>query len=291
MSNKEKQAKRFGKADVFKFVGLLVFLGLMTFVVFLLWPYIKELFTEGGVQRVLHEVQNAGAAGVFILLGLQFLQIVVAFIPGEVTQIAAGMLYGPWFGGLIILIGCIISSAFIFVLVRKLGAPFVQALVSTKHLGKFVEFEKSGKLNTLVFVLFLIPGLPKDVFTYLVPLTGMRMRDFLVLSNIGRIPGIMVSTYAAGGLVEGDIVSSIIIFSIGALLAILGYVFRDKLINLAGKIGGKAKQVKNDGSDKIVQKKTELHDRREERKQDKQERKTASVSGPDERNDSNTPEH
>ena len=64
-------------------------------------------------------------------------------------------------------------------------------MVPVQYLEKFRKFEKTGKLNIIVFILFLIPGLPKDVFTYLVPLTDMRMRTFLLLSNVGRIPGIV----------------------------------------------------------------------------------------------------
>ena len=80
-------------------------------------------------------------------------------------------------------------------IVHRLGAPFVRDMVSKEHLEKFYEFEKSGKLNVVVFILFLIPAMPKDVFTYLVPLTNMRMRTFLILATIGRIPGVLVSTY------------------------------------------------------------------------------------------------
>lgn len=228
--------KKFSKADIFKFIGLVVFLLLMVFVVYLIWPYIAEMFQPGGVEKVLDQVRNAGPAGVFILLGMQFLQIVVAFIPGEITQIAAGLLYGPWFGALIILVGCVISSAFVYQLVHRLGAPFVQSIVPTKHLSKFREFEAKGRLNILVFILFLIPGLPKDTFTYLVPLTDMKMREFLLLSNVARIPGIVVSTYAANGFAEGHIVSSIVIFVIAAVIAILGLVFREKIIDSVGPL-------------------------------------------------------
>ena len=83
-----------------------------------------------------------------------------------------------------------------------------------------------------MFVLFLIPGLPKDVFTYLVPLTDMNMRTFLLLSNIGRIPGIIVSTYAADGLMEGRFVESAIIFGVAAIIAILGVVFRERIMKV-----------------------------------------------------------
>ena len=176
------------KGDIFKFVGLIGFFAIMVLICVLLWPYVHDVFEPGGIDRIINDVRGAGPVGFLILLGLQFLQIVVAFIPGEVVQIAAGMLYGPWIGGLIILTGCVISSAFIFSLVHKLGAPFVQSMVPTQYLDKFRRFELTGKLNIVVFILFLIPGLPKDVFTYLVPLTDMRMRTFLILSNIGAFP-------------------------------------------------------------------------------------------------------
>ena len=90
-------------ADVYKFVGLIAFFVLMLVMCVALWPYISEITEPGGVDRVIDRVQSAGAPGVFILLAIQFLQIVVAFIPGEVVQVAAGMIYGPWMGAVVVL--------------------------------------------------------------------------------------------------------------------------------------------------------------------------------------------
>lgn len=220
------------RGDIFKFGGLIAFFALMVIVVILILPYIHEAFEPGGLSRVIDDVRNAGPLGFLILLAMQFMQIVVAFIPGEVVQTAAGMMYGPWLGAAVVLLGCIISSAFVFAVVHRLGAPFVRDMVPTKYLDKFNAFEESGKLSIVVFILFLIPAMPKDTFTYLVPLTNMRMRDFLVLSNVGRIPGIVISTYAANGLVDGNITQSIIIFAVVAVIAIVAIVFRDKIMNL-----------------------------------------------------------
>lgn len=219
------------RGDIFKFGGLIAFFALMVIVVILIWPYIHEAFEPGGLSRVIDDVRNAGPLGFLILLAVQFMQIVVAFIPGEVVQMAAGMMYGPWLGAAVVLLGCIISSAFVFAVVHRLGAPFVRDMVPTKYLDKFNAFEESGKLSIVVFILFLIPAMPKDTFTYLVPLTNMRMRDFLVLSNVGRIPGIVISTYAANGLVDDNITQSIIIFAVVAVIAIVAIVFRDKIMN------------------------------------------------------------
>ena len=147
------------RGDIFKFAGLAAFFVVMALIVALLWPYMHELFEPGGLDRVIEDVRGAGPLGVLILLAMQFLQIVVAFIPGEVVQMAAGMMYGPWLGGLVILVGCVVSAAFIFVVVHRLGAPFVQDMVPTKYLDKFRAFEETGKLDIVVFILFLIPAM------------------------------------------------------------------------------------------------------------------------------------
>ncbi len=229
-----KKYKIFGRymdaADIFKFAGLVVFILAMVVVCIFLWPYVSEFFEPGGYQRVIDSVRSAGPGGVVILLVIQFIQIVVAFIPGEVVQIAAGLIYGLWIGALIIWAGCILSSAFIFLLVHKLGAPFVQSMVPEKYMNKFNAFEKRGRLNIIVFILFFIPGLPKDVFTYITPLTHMPMRNFLILTNIARIPGIVLSTFAAAGLVNGNIVGSIILFAVVAAIAIAALLSYERIM-------------------------------------------------------------
>ena len=227
------------RGDIFKIVGLVAFVAIIALLGWLLWPYIHTLFEPGGIDEVINDVRNAGPLGFLILLALQFLQIVVAFIPGEATQMAAGMLYGPWLGGLVILVGSILSSAFVFVVVHRLGAPFVRDIVSDKWLEKFERFEQSGKLELTVFILFLIPATPKDVFTYLVPLTSMRMRNFLLLSNIGRTPGILISTYAASGLVDGNMWQSIIILAVVAVIAVVCVIFREQIIGAVEKLAKK----------------------------------------------------
>ena len=119
------------RGDIFKIAGLAAFVGIVSLVSWLVWPYIHMMFEPGGIDEVINDVRNAGPLGFLILLALQFLQIVVAFIPGEATQMAAGMLYGPWVGGLVILIGSILSSAFVFVVVRRLCATWCRTNGST----------------------------------------------------------------------------------------------------------------------------------------------------------------
>lgn len=229
--NKGGRKHKASTADVVKLIGLIAVFALMGGVTAALWPTLSQLFEEGGIENLITTVQQAGAAGVATLLGLQLLQVIVAFIPGEVVQVAAGMMYGPWLGGIIVAVGACLASAVVYALVHWLGAPFVRSMVSDSFTDKFHRFEASGKLDTVVFVLFLIPGMPKDVFTYVVALTDMRLGPFLMLTTLARLPGIFLSTYAASSLANGDTTQGIIIFAIVAVVAVVCIVMRDRIIN------------------------------------------------------------
>lgn len=231
----EKEITLFGKkikqSDLIKLVGLVVFIVLITAIVVAIWPTLSIVFEPGGVETLIELITSQGPLGVLILLGMQLLQIIVAFIPGEVVQIAAGMMYGPLWGSVVILVGCVLSSMVVYELVHKLGAPFVRSMVGEKQLLKFRQFELSGKFGVTVFILFLIPGFPKDVLTYIAPLSDMNLRTFLLLSTIGRTPGVIISTYAAAGLADGNIVTSVIIFVVAALIAIIVLLLRNRIID------------------------------------------------------------
>ena len=231
----EKEITLFGKkikqSDLIKLVGLVVFIVLITAIVVAIWPTLSIVFEPGGVETLIELITSQGPLGVLILLGMQLLQIIVAFIPGEVVQIAAGMMYGPLWGSVVIIVGGVLSSMAVYELVHKLGAPFVRSMVGEKQLLKFRQFELSGKFGVTVFILFLIPGFPKDVLTYIVPLSDMNLRTFLLLSTIGRTPGVIISTYAAAGLADGNIVTSVIIFVVAALIAIIVLLLRNRIID------------------------------------------------------------
>ena len=223
------------RSDIFRFAGLVAFFVVLAIIAVVCWPYFAVLTEPNGVSKLVAEIKSAGIGGVFILEALQLLQIIIVLIPGEVVQIAAGMMYGPWLGALLIVIGCALSTAFIYTVVHKLGAPFVRDMVPMDYLEKFQKFQRSGKLSIVTFILFLIPGLPKDVFTYLVPLTDMPLKTFLVITTIGRLPGIIGSTYAASSLINGNYGRTAIIFGIAIVLAIIGVIFKDRLMDLLSR--------------------------------------------------------
>ena len=219
------------RSVAFRMGGLALFLLLIVGATLAMWPVISSVFSEAGRANLINEIHSAGPFGMLILFGLEFVQVIVAFIPGEVVQLVAGMLYGPWLGSAIILVGCVCATAVIYELVHRLGQPFVEEVVSIEHLERFREFERSGKLAVMVFILFFIPGLPKDVFTYLVPLTSMPRRAYRFISTIARTPGVVMTSLAASHLAQGNYAQSVVFFAVLAVLAVLGIYNKDRILN------------------------------------------------------------
>ncbi len=225
------------RTDTFKFLLFLCVIVALLGVTVMVWPYVSDFSGTAGRERLVGMVQGAGPWGVVILLGFQILQVVVAVIPGGVVELAAGMLYGTIGGSIIVTAGSLLSTVIIFYLVRKLGAPFVQAFVSEHERKRMGFLDDARKLSAIVFILFLIPGMPKDILTYLVPLTEMRTRDFFVLSTLGRIPAIVASCYVGSALVKGNYVGVVVIGVAIVVVALAGFFYRDALSDLFERIG------------------------------------------------------
>ncbi|MCL2631803.1 MAG: VTT domain-containing protein [Coriobacteriia bacterium] len=246
--NEENQAddsskRLLGKysADAVKFAGFIAFLALTTLIGWYLVRFFGALEDSDNVITSLTlAIRDAGAMGVLVCLGLQFLQIVIAIIPGELVQAAIGLVYGTLIGGLITLAGALVSSIFVFYLVRWLGAPFVQSMLGkegskrSETIQRFLSDHK--KLNATVFILYLIPGMPKDLFTYIVPLTPMRAEEFFVLSTIARAPAIFATTFVVAAFRNGDYIACAIVAVIFGGMGIIGILFNMKIIELVDKV-------------------------------------------------------
>jgi uncharacterized membrane protein YdjX (TVP38/TMEM64 family) len=223
-------------ADKIKFVGLIVFFLLIIAASVLVVNFIRSMGTDSLEVELERAIRGAGVFGVLICLGMQFIQVVVAFIPGEVVQAVIGYMYGTVGGGFLTLVGALLSSIFVFYLVRKLGAPFVQGMVGGKDSGRLKFLTDSKNLNALVLILYLIPGLPKDLFTYVFPLTRIRASAFFVLSTIGRAPAIFATTFVVSSFRSGDYLQMIIVAVIFGGLGILGIVFNQRIMGFVDRV-------------------------------------------------------
>ncbi len=167
-------------------------------------------------------IRGFGYGGWFILLGLQFLQVFIALIPGELLETAAGYIYGPLHGTILCYIGVALASALIFLLVRRFRKRFAEVFVSADKLNEMRFLNTEAKRRSLIFLIFFIPGTPKDLLTYFAGLTPIKLSEFLTISLIARFPSVISSTAGGDLLGDGNYIAAIWLYGITGAVSLLG---------------------------------------------------------------------
>jgi len=165
---------------------------------------------------------------VFILL--QILQVVAFFIPGELVQIAGGYIYGTLFGGLISIVGITIGSVIAYGIANIYGKPFVKRIVSEKNLKSVEKTLNLGSKKMVVLLIYLIPGIPKDVVAYICGVSTISFREFIIYSTLGRIPCIFLSAYFGSKLISGNKLLLIFLAIVASALFIFGVYKGERII-------------------------------------------------------------
>ena len=205
------------------FLKIVIILAVVTFFVYFtieLFPLFKDLLTAEGRENFKVTIDSLGIKGVFLLIGLMCAQILFPILPGEPVEILGGMCFGPIKGLLIILLGTFISTLLIIFLVKVLGKKFIYLFVKKEKIEKIENskfFKNEKKIEIIIFLLYFIPGTPKDIITYIAVLLPINIYRFVFISIIARIPSIISSTIVGSNLVDGNL-----LFSIGAYVVTFG---------------------------------------------------------------------
>ena len=167
-------------------------------------------------------------APIFFIL-LQALQVIVSPIPGEATGFLGGYLFGVWGGFIYSTIGLTLGSVFAFAIGRWLGAHFVRNMVSKQNwerMGFIVEAEGA----ILCFIIYLIPGLPKDIVCYLFGISPMPLWVFALVSGLGRIPGTWILSAQGAHTAHGQYIQAVLIGVIALAVALPLYYYRLRIV-------------------------------------------------------------
>jgi len=180
-------------------------------------------------ESIRQMVLNQGYWGPLVFVGLQVIQVVVFVIPGEVTQLAAGYIYGPFWGLTYSIAGILIGSAFNFYAARIMGSNFVRLILSQKALNRFDGVISSPKAIAGFFLFFLIPGVPKDALCYMSGLSRISFWAFMLISGVARLPGILGSTIMGASLAHRRWSVALGLLGAAVVISILTMVFRKPL--------------------------------------------------------------
>lgn len=200
-----------------------------------IFPKILKLTDE--TERALFEekIASLGFKGVILMFLLQVVQVVLAAIPGEPVEIIMGMLYGAIPGCLICLSGAAVGTVIIYVCVKKFGRNFVDKFINSKSFEKLKFLKNPARRGILMFILFFIPGTPKDILVYFAPFTKVPLSRMLIISIAGRIPSVISSTYVGSNIAEGNFIMSIIIFGIVGIVSLAGILVYNKILKKENK--------------------------------------------------------
>lgn len=174
-------------------------------------------------------VDASGILGRLLFVGMVVLQVVVAFIPGEPIELAAGYAFGFWEGSLLTLAGFVLGSWLVFALVRRFGVKLVEVFFPQNKLNEIKFLQNPKKTKVISLLLMLIPGTPKDMLSYFAGLTKLTTAQWLAIVTIGRLPSLITSTITGAAAGEQNYVLSGISLSVTLVITVLGIWYYRRL--------------------------------------------------------------
>jgi uncharacterized membrane protein YdjX (TVP38/TMEM64 family) len=203
-----------------------------------LWVKIVNFY---GILHDRHQLKKVilsfGAYSPLAYILLQVMQVVIAPIPGGAIEFIAGYLFGAKVGFIYSMIGVLIGSWVAFSLARVFKRLAVEKFVSAETRRKF-DYLIGHEGVILSFLLFLIPGFPKDALCYILGLTPMHMGVFLFISTVGRVPGTLMACLQGGKAFNHQYKAMVILLGISVLVILIFYIYHDEIHNMIKKLQG-----------------------------------------------------
>lgn len=174
-------------------------------------------------------VDSSGFVSRVIFVGMVVFQLIIALIPGEPLEMGAGYAFGAVEGTILCIIGCVIGSALVFLFVRRFGVKLVEVFFPREKIRSLRFLQDSRRLNLLTFIVFFIPGTPKDLLSYFIGLTDMKLGTWLFITAVARIPSIVTSTVTGDALGLKDYQFALIAFGVTLALSLAGILVYRRL--------------------------------------------------------------
>ncbi len=202
-------------------IAFIVAVTIFVVVSIFLFPLFKNISTDEGRVLAKKVLENLGFVGMICIISLEILKVFVVMLPGEPIELLAGMCYGPIGGIVVIYIGIAISTFFISHIVKKQGIELVKDIVPEEKLSKVEEILNNNpkKVEMTLFILYFLPILPKDFLTYIGSLLPISTKKFLGISLCARFPAVISSTIVGSRILNGDIKTIIIVYSVTYIIS------------------------------------------------------------------------
>lgn len=171
----------------------------------LCWEYLPGLLAWLADARAVRAfVSDHAFVSRLAMLGINIVQVLLAFLPGEPVELASGYAFGFWEGTALCLVASGLATSMIYWATRRWGWKLVGLFFDRSLFDRFSWLKSAKRLELIMLIVFLIPGTPKDFLTYFAGLTNMRFLPVVLIATFGRIPSIVTSTIAASAVGSGN---------------------------------------------------------------------------------------
>jgi len=210
-----------------KYKRTIIFIALGVLILFFLNNSFKEYYNP---TKIKSWILGFGNLSFLTFMLLQIMQVIVFFIPGEVMQTAGGYIFGTLGGTGLSIVGILMGSSITFLLARAYGNNLLEKILPQKDYIKARTLINKSKNKWVFFILYLMPGFPKDVLGYLAGITPIGIGEFLLYSTVARIPGILASTYIGFNLYNQNYGVVFISLAFVVILVCIGMLKREEII-------------------------------------------------------------
>lgn len=211
-------------------------LGLLAVLVFILFSAAVGWFIGRPMIKLVGEpeqfrdwVDGHGIWGRLIFIGMMVLQVICALIPGEPFEIGAGYAFGAIEGTALCLIGITLGCLVIFLFVRRYGVRLVEVFFSREKIDSVRFLQNTRRLELLIFIVNAIPGTPKDLLSYFVALTKIKLSTWLLIVVVSRIPSVVTSTVGGSALGMENYIFAIVTFAVTLVVSGIGVLIYNRI--------------------------------------------------------------
>ena len=211
---------------------------MIVLILFFIGISILAFFLRGDIYAVIKDpvllknwMSVFGSFQIIMFILIQAVQVIVFIVPGELVEIAAGFLFGTMLGSIYSIIGIAFGSAASFIIARVLGYEFVKWVVPEQMFNRwniFINEDKRG--GTVLFLLYFIPGTPKDALAYFAGITPVSYLKFIFISMFARLPAIVFSAYIGANIEQKEYTNALIVSVIAGIAFLIGFIYRDRII-------------------------------------------------------------
>ncbi len=203
-------------------LGLVAFAGVMVAAFFLIGRPMVDFVKDPEAFQAWRADRGVLAPLVYLLMVA--LQVIVAIIPGEPFELCAGFAFGSVWGTLVCIGGIVLGSIVIYLLVRQWGVKLVEVFFPKEKINSLGFLHSARKRNTLIFLLMMIPGTPKDLLTWFVGLTEMKLSEWMVIAAVARIPSVVSSVVGGSLIAEEQYLFATIVLIVTAAISLIGLI-------------------------------------------------------------------